>query len=60
MQIRGYVELAKSNPGDSTKLAERYNDLVNRIGSTNMGDAGVVEAISISRDAAHNLMGEQS
>jgi len=60
MQIRGYVELAKSNPRDSTKLAEHYINLVNRIGSTSMGDAGVVESISMSRDAAHKLMGEQS
>jgi hypothetical protein len=56
MQIVGYVELAKSNPGDSTKLAELYSDLVNKIGSTSMGDAGVIEAISISRDAAHKFM----
>lgn len=59
IQIRGYVDLAKSNLGDSTQLAERYNNLVNKIGSESMGNAGVVEAICVTRDAAHELMEEK-
>lgn len=60
MQIRGYVELAKSNPGDSTKLAQLYNNLVDKIGSTSIGVVGVVDAINMSIDAAHDLMEDQS
>ncbi len=60
MQIRGYVELAKSNPGDSSQLAEQYNKLVDNIGSTSLGVERVVNEIGISRDAAQELMGAQS
>jgi hypothetical protein len=59
MQIRGYVEMAKTNPGNTTELAELYNTLVNKIGAYSMGDAGVQEAIDSSREAANKLMEDE-
>lgn len=56
MQIRGYVDLAKNRPNDVENLAQLYTDLVGNIGSAVMGNAGVPEAINLSKDAAHQLM----
>lgn len=59
MQIRGYVEMAKTNPGNTTQLAKLYNTLVDKIGASSMGGAGVTEAITSSRKAAEQLMEDE-
>lgn len=56
MQIRGYVELVNSNPGDTVKLAEQYSELVNRIGSTDLQSGAVVAAINNNKLAAAKMM----
>lgn len=59
MQIRGYVEMVKTNPGNSTELAKIYNNLVNKIGSSSMGSAGVTDAINSSKVVAKELMEDE-
>lgn len=57
MQIFGYVEMIKNNTNNLKELAELYNDLVHRIGSSpEVGTAVVVGAIKSSTEAAKQLM----
>lgn len=58
MQIRGYVELANSNPGDTVKLAENYSDLVHQLGSSSMKAEVAVGAINSAKAVANAMKGE--
>ena len=56
MQIRGFVEMLKSKPAESSEIAVLYGNLVNKIGSESMGTSGITEAITSSKQAAKELM----
>ena len=58
MQILGYIEMIKNNNNYPTQLAKLYNELVEKIGSTDIkaNNDSVVEAIHSSTDAAKELM----
>lgn len=57
MQILGYVEMVKNNTDNTESIAELYNDLIHKIGSPNLSNTGVLDAISSSTSAAKELMG---
>lgn len=58
-----YVEMAKSNPGDSTELARLDIDLVAKLGTADLTEAGpaiqrmaVNEAFEVQLQAANRMM----
>ena len=57
MQIRGYVELAKSQLENSDDARKLYIDLINSMRSPTTSTYGAVEAIQASRSSAQSLMG---
>ena len=58
MQILGYIEMAKDRNVESSELASLYNELVQKIGSSDAKSENdsIVEAIQTSSDTAKKLM----